>query len=155
MALKLLETHNDLIERCLLLYPFLKRPTLKGRAILQIAKYLRPDFLLSKRGLLERIIKDLKYVTDKELRSGLALTYHEQKVIGRNNAPLHIPKHFHQKLHLLYCEQDTWCPSSTVNELKQWISCEKAETSHGFITSPEERAKVLQTLSLLIKNNIY
>lgn len=152
MALHLLEEHNMIIEKCLLLYPFLQRPTLKGRLILKSIRHLyqipfTEDVLLSCRSILEKFFKDLKYVTDEELRTSLALAYHEYKVIGRYQGTLQIPQQLRGKLHMIYCDQDTWCPLHTVNEMKKWISCEKIATTHGFITSAHERTIVLKTLS--------
>ncbi|MBS0625166.1 MAG: alpha/beta fold hydrolase [Verrucomicrobia bacterium] len=151
MALRLLEKHPDAIEKCLLLYPFLKRPSFKGRAILQLGRalYKVPFFqeaLLSCRSFLERFVSDLTYVTDNELLASFSLVYHEQKIIGRHKETLHIPEPMREKLHMIYCDQDAWCPPETVDEMKQWISSEKLPTMHGFITSAKERAIVLEAL---------
>lgn len=156
MALHLLEEHNTIVQNCLLLYPFLQRPSLKGRAILKSMRHLYQipfieDLLLGGRGILERFFEDLRYVTDDELRTSLALGYHEHKVIGRYKGPLQIPEHLCKKLHMIYCDQDTWCPSHTVNEMKKLISCEKLNATHGFITSTQERAIVLKALLLCQK----
>lgn len=104
------------------------------------------DFLLSCRGILERFSKDLRFVTDEELCTSLALAYHEHKIIGLYQGTLQIPEQVRDKLHMIYCDQDTWCPPHTVNEMKKWISCEKTETTHGFITSAQERAAVFGAL---------
>lgn len=151
MALQLLKEHNEIIENCFFLYPFLLRPSLKGRAILRSVRHLYrvpfiKDFLLSCRGILERFSKDLRFVTDEELCTSLALAYHEHKIIGLYQGTLQIPEQVRDKLHMIYCDQDTWCPPHTVNEMKKWISCEKTETTHGFITSAQERAVVFGTL---------
>ncbi|MBS0653876.1 MAG: hypothetical protein JSR39_10190, partial [Verrucomicrobia bacterium] len=72
MALELLKEHDEIIENCFLLYPFLLRPSLKGRAILKSMRHLYrvpfiEDLLLGSRGILERFFEDLRYVTDEEL----------------------------------------------------------------------------------------
>lgn len=151
MALQLLEEHNTIIENCFLLYPFLQRPSLKGRTILKSIRHLYQipfveDLLLNCRGILEKFFGDLKYVTDEELRTSLVLAYHEHKVISHCKETLQIPEKLRKKLHMIYCDQDTWCPSYTVNEMKKWISCEKTPTTHSFITSAQERAIVLKAL---------
>ncbi len=151
MALHLLEEYNTIIENCLLLHPFLKRPSLKGRAILKSMRYLYrvpfiEDLLLSCRGILQRLFEDLRYVSDEELRISLTLAYHEHEVISRYKGTLQIPEQWSKKLHMIYCDQDKWCPSHTVNEIKKWISCEKTDATHGFITSAQERAIILKTL---------
>jgi surfactin synthase thioesterase subunit len=151
MALRLLERHSSIIESCILLYPFLRRPSIKGRAILKSIRHLYripliEDLLLRCRGILERLFEDLKYVTDEELRTSLALAYHEYEVIGRYKKTLQIPEQLREKLYMIYCDQDTWCSSRTINEMKKWISSEKTKATHGFIVSAQERATVLDAL---------
>jgi pimeloyl-ACP methyl ester carboxylesterase len=151
MALRLLEEEDGIIENCFLLYPFLRQPSLKGRAVLKFMRliYQIPfveSLLFGCRNILERFFEDLKYVTDEELRSSLALAYHEYNVIGRTKKAPEIPQQLRKKLHMIYCDQDTWCPSQTVDEVKKWISREKLDTTHGFITSQEERIIVLKAL---------
>ncbi len=151
MALRLLENHPDLIENCLLLYPFLRRPSLKGRIVLRsMRQIVRLSFLkealLKHRKKLERVFDELPYVTDQELRTSLLLIDHEYTVIGRYSGPLEIPQHLSNKLHMLYCDRDKWCPTPTIRALQTSISSEKTEARHGFITSKEERAIVLKTL---------
>ena len=157
MALQLLKDHNTIIEDCFLLYPFLKRPSLKGRVILKSIQTLYrvpfiEDILLGCRGFLGRFIENLEYVTNEELRTSLALAYHEHMVIGQHIGTLEIPEQLREKLHMLYCDPDTWCPPHTVNEMKKWISSEKIATTHGFITSPQERAAVLKALLSRVSN---
>lgn len=148
MALQLLKEHDPIIEKCFLLYPFLRRPTLRGRFILKLTRHLYRigKLVLRYRGILERFFKDLKHVTDEELRASLAIIRHEHKVIGLHEGPVQIPEALREKLHMLYCEGDTWCPSHTINELKQWILSEKTDATHGFITSAAERAIVLSRI---------
>jgi pimeloyl-ACP methyl ester carboxylesterase len=151
MALRLIEEHDMIIENCLLLYPFLQRPSFKGRAILKSMHYLYnipfiENLLLTGRPILEKVFKDLRHVTDEELRTSLTLAYHEHKMIGCSKEDLQISEQLREKLHMIYCDQDTWCPLHTVNKMKKWISCEKTNTTHGFITSTQERAIVLKSL---------
>ncbi len=151
MALSLLKGYDTIIENCLLLYPFLQRPGLKGRVILKSMRHFHKipfaeKLLLNCRSILERFFQDLKYVTDEEFRVSLTLAYHEHKVIGDCKGTLQIPERLHEKLHMIYCDRDTWCPAYTVNEMKKWISCEKIAATHGFVTSKEERAIVLKAL---------
>ncbi len=158
MALRLLEKHNAIIENCLLLYPFLRRPSLKGRTILRLLYHFRQissmeNRLLKKRGVLEKVFKDLKHVTDQELRASLILAHQEHQTISRYKGPINIEKSLRGKLHVIYCDRDTWCPSRTVNEIKQSISCEKTNTTHGFITSAEERKVVLKALNKKLFQN--
>jgi hypothetical protein len=96
--------------------------------------------------MLEKLFKDLKHVTDEELRASLALAYHEHQMISRCRDALEIPESLREKLRMIYCDRDTWCPAHTVNEMKQWIACKKMDTTHGFITSQQERAAVLKAL---------
>jgi pimeloyl-ACP methyl ester carboxylesterase len=155
MAFNLLKKHSEIIENCFLLYPFLLRPALKGRTVLSLMHYIHKvplleKILLSSRGLLEKLIDPLKYVTDGELRISIALSCHEHRVIGHNKSFLEIPEASNKKLHLLYCDKDTWCPNSTIQEMKKTVSCQKTDTSHDFITYPEERILVLEALKRLL-----
>lgn len=150
MALHLLEEYSEIIESCLLLHPFLRRPSFKGRAILKSMRYLyrvpfMEDLLLSCRSILERLSEDLRYVSDEELRTSLTLAYHEYEVISRYKGTLQILEQWRKKLYMIYCDQDKWCPSHTVNEIKKWIPSEKTDATHGFITSAQERATVLKS----------
>lgn len=151
MALHILEEYTSIIEDCLLLFPFLRKPSLKGRVILKSMQLLHKtplveNMLLGSRSILEKFFRDLKFVTDEELGISLILASHEHKVIGNCNKSLQIPDQVQDKLHMLYCDQDIWCPSHIINKMKDLISCEKADTTHGFITSAQERATVLKAL---------
>lgn len=150
MAFRLLEAQSAIVENCLLLYPFLQKPTFKGRVMLKSMRFLYRTslaeiFLLGGRKLWEKFIKDMKFVTDQELRIGFALSYHEDPVIGRKRT-LHIPKELREKLSMIYCEGDKWCPLRAIQAMKEFIPCEKIGASHGFITSKEERHIVLRAL---------
>jgi len=159
MALRLLEEYNTVIEQCILLYPFLQRPNIKGRAILKSIRYLYrmpfiENLLVGCRSILETVCGDLKYVTDEELRTSLALAYHEYEVIGRHTGVIQIPEQVRKKLHMIYCNQDTWCSSNTINEIRHLISCERTDAKHDFITSTQERAIVLKALLLRAGYNL-
>lgn len=146
MALHLLKQHPTIIENCVLLFPFLRKPGLKGRTILRSLQYLHKIRLSYYRGFLEKFFVDLRYLTDQELRTCLTLIYHEHKVIGRYKGTVQVPEQLREKLHMIYCDHDTWCPTDTVNEMKKWISCENLPVKHDFVTSQQERAIVTKSL---------
>lgn len=155
MALRVLEKHHAIIENCVLLYPFLRKPTLKARIILKMARHLhqipRIEKLLSAcRSSLEKLFKDLQYVSDKELSTCLALAYHEHRSIGLDQREVRIPDPLRKKLSMFYCDQDKWCPERTIKEMQTQIVCKKVTASHGFITSAKEREAVLKALLNMI-----
>lgn len=158
MALRLLEEYDAIIENCLFLYPFLRRPNFKARTILRFMRYLykipfSKNLLIGGRGILEKFSSDLQLVSDEELRTSLTLAYHEYKVIGQKKEALQIPEHLREKLHMIYCDEDRWCPKESIHEIKKWISSEKLDATHGFITSEQERKIVLQALKKLKNTN--
>lgn len=151
IALHLLNEHLNLINKCLLIAPFLERPGLKGRMILKGMHWLDKSqkaqrLLLKQRPFLNRWIRDLEHVTDREIALSIALAAHEHRVIGRGKIPIERIQSVRDKLQLIYCDRDKWCPPKTVKELNRWIPCEKLEIQHDFITDKSQRHKVLESI---------
>lgn len=159
MALQILQELEDKVDRCILLQPFLTRPTWKGRAILSFVHSLHGErgiveiIISQTRRLIEMFVQDLKHVTKDEVGSALSLAFHEKVVFGRApiapKAKLQNPK----KLHFISSATDIWCPPQIVRELSQWMKHEAQIASHGFVVSSHERAEMLKMILQIIHEN--
>jgi pimeloyl-ACP methyl ester carboxylesterase len=154
MALNLLSSHEASIDSCILLYPFLRAPSLKGKIILKSLHQLHKNssfekWVLKVRPLCEKINRDLRYVTDEELRSTLNLAHHEYVMIGKVKSLPKLDSPLYQKIRLIYCDDDTWCADQTLRNMIPYVSHLKTNAKHGFIVSKHQREVVFRNIQEL------
>ncbi len=150
-ALKMLERQPELVEKCVLLHPFLRAPTSRGKNILRTVKRLRsiPFFekvVMKSRPILERLSSDYKHLTDGELKACLNIVPHEFALLGNDKSPLAIAPNISQKLRVFYSENDTWCPTSTISQVETNVKSKNCQLSHEFIVSKSQRTRMLELI---------
>lgn len=156
MALKTLTAHSKIIERCYLLYPFLQKPTARGRLILGLThKFTKwrkfESAIIKSKPILSRIFTALDKVSTEEMRSTLRLAHHEHSTIANRRSPedlavKNLSPELAKKLRFIYCENDTWCPPELQKNLRKSLKNKKVYAKHDFIISSHERAQVFRTM---------
>jgi pimeloyl-ACP methyl ester carboxylesterase len=146
-ALQLLELHPELIEEAILLYPFLRAPSLRGQVILRTLHALFPwekarHKLVQSRGLFERVSGALSEVSDEELRRTFHLARHEFAIIGRDRSLPQIAEALRPRVRVYYTESDTWCTPQVVSALRGQVRVFACSEPHDFIVRRENRQRI-------------
>lgn len=144
IALKLLEKYPEKIEHCVLLFPFLHSPGIKGKLMLATLHQINKRAFLKTRRfkllkLLSYLDQDIQKLTMQEIDSSLNFAFHEHKTIGRKKN-ININPSLFKKITLYYTTKDTWCSKkNVVSHLHPEINTQHTTVSHNFVTSPEQR----------------
>jgi hypothetical protein len=144
-AYDLTERMPDIVDRCLLVFPFFGKPTLKGRFLLNLTSFVDKrdfisSFLSNKVNTLSRVIPETKYIISNELKSGIRLGRFEKEVMKEKMQTIN-PK-TRDKYQFYYNEEDDWCTLETLRSFEGLVSCFKVFAKHDFVTCPKDR-KVL------------
>lgn len=146
-ALGLASKAPELIEKCILVHPFLRAPSLLGLVTLNAAGSLyrsnrfQKAFLYSKKGL-GLAFKDLAHVSNEEVLRSFHLARHESQTIGKDYSRIEIKAHLRKKIKVFYNLKDIWCTDRLVADLKQQVLVQKCTEPHGFVTKAEHRASL-------------
>jgi pimeloyl-ACP methyl ester carboxylesterase len=146
-SLRLLEQADDLIEKVILLHPFLRKPTSRGQLILKTTSlfYQRENWqkkVIKYKRYLELLARDLSYVTNEEVIQAFHIVKHEKRIIGEDESPILIAETLRRRLFLFYNAKDIWCSPVVVNALKNQIASEDCIEPHGFVTEQKHRASL-------------
>lgn len=149
-ALKLLEKYPDKIEHCVLLFPFLHSPGLKGKLMLSALHQINKRAFLKARRfkmlkLLSYLDQDINKLNIHEIDSSLSFAFHEHKTMARKKN-IHINPDIFKKITLYYTDKDTWCSQKVVNNLHPKIHTQFTDINHNFVTSREQRQKMTQSI---------
>ena len=150
-SLKLLNECDSKIENVILIHPFLRTPTERGKIILKTVStfdrfsLLKNLILKQKRGL-QYLAKDLMHVTEDELMKTFPIATHEWNIVGKDNSPLKIPSHHQKKISLYHTEMDTWCSPQVIQELKEQVQVYSCLEPHDFITQESYRLSLLKKI---------
>jgi len=150
IALKLLEKYPEKIEHCVLLFPFLHSPGIKGKLMLGALHQInKRAFLKATRfkmiKLLSYFDQDIKKIKIHEIDSSLNFAFHEHKTIGRKKN-IDINPNLNKKITLYYTAKDTWCSKKVVNNLHPDIHTQFTNISHNFVTCPKQRQEMNRSL---------
>jgi len=147
-ALKILERESDLVDKVVLLFPFLRKPDSRGSKILNIFGALYPYeilhlTLMHSKKYLSRIFTELAHLTDEELLKTLHLVKHERETIAKNDGPVVIPPEHRTKVHVFYVKVDSWCTPKVLGDLRTQVSMYERQEPHSFILKAEDRRSLL------------
>lgn len=150
-TLRMLERAPELIERAVLLHPFLRQPDPRGRWILNVASAVSPfdafqSRLLRTRKLVEVFMRDLTHVTNEELRNMFQLAHHERRLIARDVSPVRLAPELREKVHVLYTEKDSWCSPAVIRDLEGQVALHKRAEPHGFVTDQKHRESLFKKI---------
>jgi pimeloyl-ACP methyl ester carboxylesterase len=150
IALKLLEKYPEKIEHCVLLFPFLHSPGIRGKLMLSALHRINKRAFLKKTRfkilkLLSYFDQDIKKLKIHEIDSSLNFAFHEHKTIGRKKN-IDIDHNLNHKITVYYTNKDTWCSKNVVNNLHPEIRKKFTAINHNFVTSPEQRQKMNRSL---------
>lgn len=151
-AKRLSEELPELVEKCVLIHPFLRSPKKRAKLFLSALHYARKldlfeELLLKKRKTLQKLNPDLQHLSDQELSIALKTAFHELKTIAAIKDPIRINEK--KKFHLFYTQNDKWCTTQAIGELKEHISSEEVSATHDFVRLSHDRnimSKKLQAL---------
>lgn len=143
-ALKILEQDPGLVKKTILLHPFIRKPTSKGKLILNTVKLINQKSYLKKtilnnRHKLNLFSKEIAHVLDEELHQAIHMGFHESKTIGLDSTPLHFPESLKPKIMAFCHPKDTWCSQLVITSLKDQIKTTICYEPHGFITQKSHR----------------
>ncbi|MDF1683650.1 MAG: alpha/beta fold hydrolase [Legionellaceae bacterium] len=146
IALKLLEKYPEKIDRCVLLFPFLHSPGIKGKLMLSALHQINKRAFLKARRfkmlkLLSYLDQDINKLNIHEIDSSLSFAFHEHKtMVHKKN--ININPDLCKKITLYYTNKDTWCSKKVVRKLHPEMHKTFTEINHNFVTSPEQRQKM-------------
>lgn len=145
---------ETIIKHIVLIHPFLRSPTLKGKNILRVMSFFHEKqfihrFTVKNRKYLERLSKDLPHVTDAELITCFQLAGHEHWLIAPDNSPLKVPSKWQKKASLFYTDNDTWCSPQVIASLKNQIATHKRHEPHGFVTERRHRDSLFEQIQTI------
>ena len=147
----LLELAPSLIQKAVLIHPFLRMPSLRGRFIVETvgSLYTQDSFqklILRSRKMLERFSAELSYVTDNEILRTFHIARHESVTIGRDRTPIVIRSDHQDKIQVFYTRGDSWCQPSSVADLERQVSVHECPEPHGFIMTEEHRRSLFNRI---------
>ncbi len=153
-ALKLLEQQSDLIEKVILIHPFLRKPDLRGQIILKTAKSFYHSknlqrLVLKSRKWIEYLSSDLPLVSNEELLNSFQLVQHENAVIASDDSSVYIDPKFRDKVQVFYTQQDSWCQPKVVTELQAQAAVICCAEPHGFITEEKHRRSLFKKIQAI------
>jgi surfactin synthase thioesterase subunit len=147
-ALKLLESSLEMIERVILIHPFLRAPALQGKVILNTLKTIQHFHkpILRMRKSLECLAPNLSYVTDDEILKSFQLAHHESRTIAKDNSSVHIRPELRSKISVFYTDKDLWCSSKVIEELRKQVAVSECHEPHDFIIDSKYRQEMYQRI---------
>ncbi len=150
-SLNLLNECDSKIEKVILIHPFLRSPTERGKIILKTVSTLDrfsllKNLIMKQKRVLQHLAKDLRHVTEDELMKTFSIATHEWNIVGKNSTPLKIPTHQHKKVSLYHTYMDTWCSPQVIQELKEQILVYPCVEPHDFITQESYRLSLLKKI---------
>lgn len=153
-ALKLLNQHSDAIYRTVLIHPFLRTPSNRGKKIIQGLSLLHgrtlcQNLILRSRKFLERFNDDLAMVTNEQILTCLNLTFHEHNTIAQDQTHLVIDEALRSKLNVFYVPGDIWCSPNVISALEPQVRTIECTEPHDFVTSTDHRASLLEKIQNL------
>lgn len=148
-AMGLLENESTLINKAILVHPFLRSPSLLGKLILKTvggisySGSLQQSILKVRKGL-DYLHSDLKHVTDEEIRISFQLARHEEATIARDLNPINISKEHSEKIAVIHANKDTWCSPHSVAELRKSVKVYECLEPHAFVTKEDHRKSLFE-----------
>ena len=147
----LLERAPGLIQKAILIHPFLRMPSLRGRIIVGSAGslYTQDRFqkvILRSRKTLERFAAELSHVKNEEILRTFHIARHESVTIARDRSPIVIQSNLRNKIQVFYTPGDTWCQPSTVADLRKQVSVHECPEPHGFIMTEKHRRNLFNRI---------
>jgi pimeloyl-ACP methyl ester carboxylesterase len=150
-ALKMLEENSSIVEKAILVHPFLRAPTRRGRMILNSAKTvgsisILKQGLLGSRKVLEKFLKNLSFVSDEELLKTFFIAFHENETIGKDRSPLIIAPEIRAKIRVLYTRGDTWCPPPVIADLNGQVFLKECPEPHDYVVHAQHRESLFSKI---------
>lgn len=144
------------IDKCLLIFPFFGKPSIKGKLLLDISsvvdrRQLLSKFICNNITLLRKFIPETKFIVPRELQIGIRLGRFEKE--SMRNERQKICSQFDRKnrVQFYYNIQDDWCTRETIEIFKDIVTSHRVEAKHDFVTCPVDRKK----LNLFLKTNLF
>ena len=148
-AIRLSERHPEKLKSIFLLFPFLSKPRLEGKTILEVGTMLKPfhGYFNRTNNMLSKLFPQLDRLTDNEIKTGLRLMTHEKNTIMQMEKPLIYLRNKTKHGAVFYCENDIWCSDTAVRYFKTGLPVQRLNVSHAFVMSDNERDIVFEGIS--------
>jgi predicted alpha/beta hydrolase family esterase len=150
-CLKLMDQFHEKIEKIVLIHPFLRKPTMRGRWILQTVSAVNQinplkKIILNNRNKLEVIVSELRHISDEELMKTFPIASHELKVVGQDQSSIKVPEVYQKKVTIYHTKGDTWCSPQVIDELKAQVKTHLCDEPHDFIIHQSHRLSLLEEI---------
>jgi hypothetical protein len=151
-SLRLLEREPENRSlRAVLVHPFLRVPTLRGRATIGTVAALSGlprlhRWLVRGRHLLERLSHELIHVSDEEILASFQLAFHESRTIARDRSPIAIPAAIRERVRVFHGSNDAWCTRRAAAELAAQVETVQCDEPHGFVTEARYRESLFRRM---------
>jgi hypothetical protein len=155
-AFDLTQRLPHLIDKCILIFPFFGKPSIKGKLLLDISSVVDRRQLLSKLicnniTFLKQIIPETKFIVPRELQIGIRLARFEKESMRNELQEICFQSGRKDKVQFYYNIQDDWCTRETIEAFKDLVTSHRVEVKHDFVTCPADR----KNLNHLLKTNLF
>lgn len=141
--------YEHLNFECLLIYPFIGVPSLKGKLTLDIAYFTSffYQFTLIQNFLhkcLSLLMPEVKKVTTEELVKGIKTAKIESEVLRNSHMEINFSKI--KNATFIFNLNDIWSPPTTTKLLAQKMKGIEINLEHDFVLFPDQRIKMNQII---------
>lgn len=150
-ALELLRKKPELVQKVFLVFPFLRKPGMGGRAVLEVASVVSMSanlqkFILEYRRLLHPLVPELSFVTDEELKKAAVIARHEARTIALDCGPLILDPDQKSKIMIFHTKNDWWCGVKFISKVPEGIKTLECPEPHNFAGNRGYREKIFQRI---------
>lgn len=153
-ALRLLEKYPERIENIIIIFPYIGYSTIKSLKLLpalyMIDRVLPLAELVSRhKNLFQKLDKDVHNISNSDLTACLRFGIRQCTYFEKYKFEVNSILHHKDKIHLIYTENDKWCPTEAIELLKTASTHKRSDLPHDFILNKDQRIKMVSELSLV------
>lgn len=153
-ALRLLEKFPEHVEKVVIMFPYIgysKYFLLRFVYLPYIVDKFSPlvEFLSKHKALLLGWVDHIERITSDQLKANLRFGVRQCVYFNRTKFPTEAVAAYKDKIDFIYVEGDRWCPPVAIDLLKKVSLPVKVDLPHDFITTKENRLKMIEILGRL------
>lgn len=147
-GLRLLQNNPLLIHKAFLVFPFLREPTREGKFVLGLANAIAAtggltSLILKTRPAMVKVIPELAFVSDAELRNAAAIARHEKHTIARDRSEFSVDEDLKKKIVIFHTKNDWWCNQEFIGTL-EGLQREVCSEPHSFVSVLAHRSGIFR-----------
>ncbi len=152
-ALRLLTKYPEKIEKVFIMFPYIGYSKIFSLRFVSIPYLIDRVFPLTEivsafKNIFHRWDKSVLDISNKELASNLRFGVRQCHYFNSHKLETNSASFTKDKIDLIYCDNDRWCPEEAINILKPVTNHKKTDLPHDFILSKPNRLKMINELGL-------